>query len=66
MVTKATLVKFTNRSKRQANTEQAKREMPMYSQEIILIAKARKISYAAHIQQGFTPEQSLFLCKEMT
>lgn len=64
MVKKAELVKFKNRSKTQALIEEAKRNMPIWVQQASLLAEMRMINYKAHIEQGFTKEQALFLCKE--
>lgn len=65
MVKKAELLKFQNRSKRQAIIDEVKREIPFLVQEFSLLAEMHMINYTAHVEQGFTEEQALFLCKEM-
>lgn len=58
-------VKFEKGSEIDAAFEEAKRDLPKYMERALFIAETRKISYDAHIEQGFTPEQALYLCKDI-
>lgn len=39
-------------------------ELPFYIKSMAFATKTAKIRYDAYIDEGFTPEQALFLCKD--
>lgn len=58
-------VDFTNRCELRAVTEGMKRLLVDLPEISKLIAQQRKITFDAHIEAGFTPDQALELCKSM-
>lgn len=46
-----------------AGLEALKRDMNDYIEAISLTSHLRKAKYDAHIQEGFTPDQALEICK---
>jgi hypothetical protein len=43
--------------------QESKERLQYFEELCIAVAKENKIKYDAHISAGFTPEQSLYLCK---
>lgn len=64
-VTNITGLKATPNSAK-ATLDQIKRTMPELLELIVIAAEIRKVKYDAHIKQGFTPEQALILCKDIS
>ena len=58
--------KDEDRDKLRAGLELMKRSLPIYCEHAVVLAQIRKASYDAHIEQSFTPQQALELCKSMT
>lgn len=51
------------KDKHMAAIEQSKRNLPMFRELIAIAAKEKRIEYQAYIDEGFSPEQALTLCK---
>ena len=56
-------VRFGDADALKAGVELMKRNLSTYREHVAVMAKIRKASYDAHIEQGFTPQQALELCK---
>lgn len=54
----------TDKSEIAASIEKAKRDIDSMIDMVKLVARLRYESYKAHIDQGFTSEQALELCKK--
>ena len=63
--TNLTLLKIKSRKLLTVN-DQFKTEIPAITEYVKKLAAIRKINYDAHIDEGFTPEQALELCKSTT
>jgi len=59
-------IKLKDKNDLKANLEILKRSMPELKEHIKLTAEMRKASYDSHIETGFTPEQALELCKQLS
>lgn len=49
-----------------AAVEALKRELPTLMEHAKSIAKLRRAAYLAHIDEGFTPQEALVLCQQMS
>jgi hypothetical protein len=56
------LVALPERDADQAAADDFRRRLPALIQNTQSLAKLRRASYLAHIEEGFTPEQALLLC----
>lgn len=57
---------ITDKDKMTGAIENLKRELPNMIEMGKVMAEIRKANYDACIEQGFTPEQALELCKNIT
>ncbi len=57
-------VKFGENKEFAAAIANMKRELSLMVEHACIIAEIRKASYDAHIEQGFSKEEALELCKE--
>lgn len=62
---KIRILDLGDKNEMRAALEQLKRSLPVWKEQAAVIAEIRKASYDAHIEQGFTPDQALELCKSM-
>lgn len=46
-------------------SKQLKRDLPFILENMGMLAEIKKAAYEANIEAGFTPEQSLELCKSV-
>mgnify|MGYP003663711045 CR=1 FL=1 len=53
----------TKPDKAKAEAERLKRNLPIYLQNLRLVAIMRRAAYNEYVAAGFTPEQALELCK---
>lgn len=53
----------TKPDKAKAAAEKLKRDLPIYLENLRLIAVMRRAAYNEYVAAGFTPEQALELCK---
>ncbi len=58
-----TAIPIIEQDKNVAMLENLKRNLETIIETNQLIAKIRRASYLAYIEQGFTPEQALQLCR---
>ena len=65
MSDKVKSVDFTGRDDLKGAIEAMRRSLVDLPELMKLIAQQRKISYKAHIEAGFSPDQALELCKSM-
>jgi len=60
------VLNFDKPDEMKAAVEQLKRSLPMMVEHARIVAQMRWASFQAHLDQGFTPEQALELCKTLT
>jgi len=53
-------------NERLAAVEAMRRDYNAIVEQVKIVAKIRKASFDAHIEEGFTPGQALRLCQSMT
>lgn len=53
----------TNQDKAKAAAEKLKHDLPVYLENVKLIAQMRRAAYNEYVAAGFTSEQALELCK---
>lgn len=62
---KIKLLNTNNKNEMRAELEKMKRDLPEFIEYTSVLAKIRKASFDALVEQGFTEPQALELCKSM-
>ena len=58
-------INISSKSELKAALESLKRDIEVMEEYTILVARVRWASYKAHIEQGFSEEEALELCKSL-
>ena len=66
MTGKISMVPTIEADELKASCALLKRQAPIFMEFSKTLAEIRMASYSAHIEEGFSPEQALDLCKQLT